>query len=104
MVLAYPHGWQQPAKTEQWAYECCTKNLPDNRFIQLVCFPWATLIDLQRKGHTTATRQYEDVLWTAPPKTTLIRATVCQHIYDMDMLPWFKGKAKGTFLKTVLKT
>jgi hypothetical protein len=86
-VLAFPHGWQRPAKTEEWAYELSLANLTKNRFAQLLCFPWATLIDLQRRGKREKAKQYLDALYWTPPKTTLIRATVMQHIYAKDMLP-----------------
>lgn len=88
-ILAFPHDWQRPAKTEEWVYEQCRDRLPVSVFSQLVCFPWATLIDLQRTGRQHKARKYLDALSLAPPKTTLIRATVCQHIYAMDMLDWF---------------
>lgn len=89
-IVTFPYGWQRPAKTEEWAYERCLEGFPENKFIQLLCFPWATLIDLSRKGKTVAAKEYETALRCAPPRTTLIRATVCQHIYAKDMLPWFK--------------
>jgi hypothetical protein len=90
-IIAYPHGWQQPARTEQWAYEQSLGGLADTPFVQLVCFPWATLIDLLRTGHTSKAQPYLSALAGAPPKTTLVRATVCQHIYGKDMLPWFRA-------------
>jgi hypothetical protein len=90
-TLAYPHGWQQPAKTEEWAYEQAVAELADTAFVQLVCFPWATLIDLLRKGNTSKAQPYLTALTSASPKSTLIRATVCQHIYAKDMLPWFRA-------------
>lgn len=86
-MLAFPHGWQRPAKTEEWAYQQCLAGLPDNRHVQLVSFPWATLIDLQRKGEAAKAKFYLEALRYCPPKTTLIRATVMQHIYAQDMLP-----------------
>jgi hypothetical protein len=89
-ILAFPQGWQRPAKTEEWAYECCLADFPENKFAQMFCFPWATLIDLQRKGKSEQAKRYQDALRWALPRTTLVRATVCQHIYTMDMLPWFK--------------
>jgi len=86
-LLAYPHGWQGPAKTEEWAYERCLADLPENRFAQLLCFPWAALIDLLRKGEAARAQIFLDALRRCPPKTTLVRATVMQHIYAKDMLP-----------------
>jgi hypothetical protein len=89
-VIAFPHGWQRPARTEQWTYERCLTDFSPNRFAQAICFPWATLIDLLRKGKVEVAQKYKDVLRNVPPRTTLIRATVCQHIYAKDMLAWFK--------------
>ncbi len=89
-LLAFPQGWQRPAKTEEWVYEQCLGELPESVFSQLVCFPWATLIDLLRSNRQPKAGPYLDVLALAPPRTTLIRATVCQHIYALDMLEWFQ--------------
>lgn len=89
-ILALPQGWQRPAKTEEWAYEQCLRELPETIYFQLVCFPWATLIDLLRKGKKRKASLYLDQLTITPPPVSLIRATVCQHIYASDMLPWFK--------------
>ena len=86
-VLAFPYGWQQPAKTEEWAYEYCIRALGDNTHLQMLSFPWATLIDLQRKGKQNEAQKYIEALHWAPPKKTLIRATVMQHIYAKDLWP-----------------
>ena len=85
-ILAFPHGWQRPAKTEEWAYERCLSCLPDNRYAQMLCFPWATLIDLLRKGEAARAQFFIDALRRCFPKTTFVRATVMQHIYAKDML------------------
>lgn len=87
-ILAFPYDWQRPAKTEEWAYEQCLSGLVHSHFSQLVCFPWAMLIDLLRSNK--AAKVYLDALALTPPRTTLIRATVCQHIHAMDMLEWFQ--------------
>lgn len=86
-ILAFPFGWQTPAKTEEWAYERCVANLPENHFVEMVCFPWATLIDLLRNAQLSKAQIYLDALQSAPPRKTLIRATICQHIYLQDVLP-----------------
>jgi hypothetical protein len=86
-ILAFPHAWQRPAKTEEWAYERCLAGLPDSRYAQMLCFPWATLIDLQRKGEAARAAFFIDALRRCPPRASLIRATVMQHIYAKDMLP-----------------
>ncbi|MEX8517117.1 MAG: exostosin family protein [Leptothrix sp. (in: b-proteobacteria)] len=87
-VVAWPYGWQRPNKTEEWAYEQCLAVPKPNRFVQFVCFPWATLIDLLRNGKNQKAQPYLDALHWAPPKTTLKRVTVMQHIWAKDMLPW----------------
>lgn len=59
------------------------------KFVQLVSFPWATLIDSERKGETKKSSILKKFLEEVPPKNRLIRATLCQHIYAKDMLSWF---------------
>jgi hypothetical protein len=86
-VLAFPHAWQRPAKTEEWVYERCLLDLPVNRYAQMLCFPWATLIDLQRRGKWAKAQFFLDALHWTPPKSTLIRATVMQHIWAKDIFP-----------------
>jgi len=89
-LLAFPQDWQTPAKTEQWVYDACRKRLPSGRYFELVCFPWATLIDLLRRDQMAKAEPLLAMLQQAPPRKTLIRATVCQHIYAKDMLSWFE--------------
>jgi hypothetical protein len=96
-TIAYPRGWQRPAKTEEWAYEQCLDGLAETPFAQIVCFPWASLIDLLRRGFRSKARPYLDALASAPPRNTLIRATVCQHIDAKDMIAWL-GMLKITDL------
>jgi hypothetical protein len=88
-ILAFPYGWQHPAKTEEWAYQRCLLDLPESHFIEIICFPWATLIDLLRKDQQSKAQVYLDALQSASPRKTLIRATICQHIYMKDLLPFF---------------
>lgn len=82
--------WQRPNRTEEWAYERCRDHLPVSRFFEYVGFPWATLIDAQRREQAERTAQLTAELSDIPPRTTLIRATVCQHIWAMDMIEAFK--------------
>jgi len=89
-IVAYPHGWQTPAKTEQWAYEEIVAAEPLSRYVQFVSFPWATLVDLLRQGRNDKAIEYLKALDAAPPKMAINRATVCQHIYALDLLPHFK--------------
>jgi hypothetical protein len=88
-VLAWPRDWQQPARTEEWFYQACL-DMPVNRYVEMVCFPWATLIDLLRKGKTGPAQSMSASLRWLEPRTTLMRATACQHIYAKDMWPVFK--------------
>ena len=89
-IIAYPHGWQTPAKTEQWAYELLLGDVELDPFVQMVCFPWASLVDFLRQGRTDKAERYLNALEIAPPKMGLRRATVCQHIYALELLPFFK--------------
>jgi len=84
-------SWQRPAKTEEWAYEhYCSLN-STSPFIDYVGFPWATLIDLRRKAQNERADSLERNLIAFGPKSTLVRATVCQHIWAPDMLDHFKA-------------
>jgi len=96
-ILVFDSEWQLPAKTELWAYVSLREQLPNSPFIEMVCFPWATLIDSLRKNQLERGNKLYEALQNAPPKKTLKRATVCQHIYALDMIPWFK-KLKVTDL------
>lgn len=90
--LSYPYQWQRPAKTEEWAYEAfLIHSVPQlYSFTQFFFFPWATLIDFINKGELCRGEALGDVLKDPPPKSTLLRATVCQHISAMQLLPVFK--------------
>lgn len=89
-IIAYPNLWQTPAKTEQWVYDHCSKSLKDLKFTQLVCFPWATLIDCLNKQEQRKTNHLLAVLKQLPPRKTLKRVTVCQHIDALELLNLFK--------------
>lgn len=89
-ILVFPFGWQRPAKTEEWAYQRCLVDFPQNHFVQVVCFPWATLVDLLRSQQMAKAKVFLEALQRTPPRITLVRATVCQHIYMKDLLPFFK--------------
>ncbi len=95
-ILVFDDCWQLPAKTEFWAFQSFQEQLPYSPFVEMVCFPWANLIDFQRKnpaGSDLLIKALENI----PPKTTLKRATICQHIYALDLMPWF-NKLKITDL------
>lgn len=90
-VLAYPHEWQRPAQTEEWAYQQLVDTVVCANFVEIVCFPWATLIDFLRRGRRDKATSLVRALQLCPPRTTLIRATVCQHIWAKDVLPFFQA-------------
>lgn len=90
-LLAWPQGWQRPARTEEWAFEAGAAGLGQCPFTQLVCFPWASLVDLLDRGHLDRAKPFHEALVHAPPRTNLIRATVCQHIRVDPLLPWLKA-------------
>ena len=90
-LLAWPQAWQRPARTEEWAFEAGSAGLGDCKFSQLVCFPWASLIDLLDRGKFDRSRPFLDALTHAAPRSSLIRATVCQHIRIAPVLPYLKA-------------
>ena len=90
-LAAWPLEWQRPARTEEWAWEQWVQAAPTTRFAQLLAFPWATLIDLLDRGHSDRARPMLAALDAAPISTTLIRATVCQHIRMPALLPRFRA-------------
>jgi hypothetical protein len=79
-ILAFPYKWQEPAATEKWVYEYFLKNPIESKFVEFICFPWATLIDLISREIWSEVNFLIDALKSLPPKKTLIRATACQHI------------------------
>jgi hypothetical protein len=89
-VFAFPYCWQTPAKTELWAYEKCLANLHINIYEQYFCFPWAGLVDFLRHDQPIKAKFFLDALNIAPPKMAIKRITFCQHIYALDLLPFFK--------------
>lgn len=58
--------------------------------MQVLCFPWATLIDLLRLQQHAKAKILLDALRNAPLRITLFRVTICQHIYMKDMLVFYK--------------
>jgi len=79
-VIGFPHYWQYPAKTEEWVYESLTTQDKKSKFVEFIAFPWATLIDLLNRGKYEKANKLISALDNLPPKTTLIRASACQHI------------------------
>jgi hypothetical protein len=90
-MLAWPYDWQRPARTEEWAFAGGSQAVERSRFAQLVCFPWATLVDLLDRGRLDRARPLLDAIRHAPPRSHLIRATVCQHVRISTLLPWLKS-------------
>jgi len=88
-VYAYPHDWQQPAKTELWAYEKLLATPKPDVFIQYICFPWASLVDYLDHQPEKA-KLLLHALAKKPPKMALKLVTYCQHIYALKLLPYFK--------------
>jgi hypothetical protein len=90
-VYAFPYRWQTPAKTEMWAYEKCLVQENVNIYEQYFCFPWAALVDFLKHNQSTKANFFIDALNIAPPKMAVKRITFCQHIYALDLLPFFKN-------------
>jgi hypothetical protein len=78
-INAVTDCWQEPAKTEKWAYEWAIQNFPNNPFTELVCFPWAMLLDLLSREKLERAEKLLKLLKRTPPKKALKRATVFQH-------------------------
>jgi hypothetical protein len=90
-IFAFPYRWQTPAKTELWAYEKCLANPHINMYEQYFCFPWAGLVDFLKHNQPIKAKFFLDALNAAPPKFAVKRITFCQHIYALDLLPFFKN-------------
>lgn len=89
-LLSFDRGWQEPARTEAWAFESSRDRLVPSPFLQYFGFPWATLIDLESRGRHEDATIYREALGTMPPRMTLVRATVCQHIWMPRLLEEFR--------------
>jgi hypothetical protein len=79
-VIAFPYSWQRPAKTEEWVYDTLTEAQVNSKFVEFICFPWATLIDAMDRGKMDRLNELMQAINELPPKKSLIRATACQHI------------------------
>lgn len=89
-IIAFDDDWQRPARTEEWIYHALRDIKQSSRYFQFLSFPWATLIDLQRRSKTKRAAKLNQSALELGPKKTLIRATICQHIWALDLLPLFK--------------
>lgn len=88
-IFAFPYDWQQPAKTELWAYEQLLEKPDNDIYTQYICFPWATLIDYLDHNPAKA-KMLLKALDNRPPRFALNVKTFCQHIYALKLLPFFK--------------
>lgn len=88
-AISYPYGWQYPNITEQWVFDTIIKNSIDNKYLEIVCFPWATLIDLIERNKKEADYFIESIN-RAPPKKRIIRVTICQHVKMKILVEYFK--------------
>lgn len=89
-IFAFPYDWQQPAKTELWAYEQLLEKPDNDIYTQYICFPWATLIDYLAHNPAKAEILLK-ALDNRPPRFALNVKTFCQHIYALKLLPFFKS-------------
>jgi len=89
-ILAYDHGWQYPAITEQHAFHQIRDlgAVPDG--LVYVAYPWATLIDKIHRKSADLPEQLERfrTFCTQLPKDT-IKITCCQHIKMKEELGLF---------------
>jgi hypothetical protein len=90
-ILAFPYKWQEPAATEKWVYEYLIKNNINSKFVEFVCFPWATMIDLISREIWDEANFLLDALRSMPPRKALIRATACQHINLISVIDQIKN-------------
>lgn len=88
-IFAFPYDWQQPAKTELWAYEQLLEKPDKDVYVQYICFPWATLVDYLDHNPAKA-KELLKALDNRPPRFALNVKTFCQHIYALKLLPFFK--------------
>lgn len=89
-VVAYDHGWQFPAITEQYAYQRVRDSLTLPEGVIYVAYPWATLIDKLQSNAKDARahlRHFRNFCELLPADT--IRITVCQQIYMRKYLALF---------------
>ena len=89
-IVAYPHGWQYPAITEQHAYERVCEDFPDFSDVMYIGFPWATLIDLLHANKRDKAQQYLDRLQQIPAHNAAVKITVAQHILAGSHIELFK--------------
>lgn len=89
-IFVFDYDWQKPAKTELDAFETIVEKDKSDIFTQYICFPWASLTDYLRQGKLKKAEKLITGLKFSPPKFSLRITTFCQHIYALDLLPYFK--------------
>lgn len=86
-VIAFPHEWQRPAKTEEWVFESLVFNRSYSPIVEFICFPWATLIDLLDRRQFNKAEKLLIALREFPRLRVRIIATACQHINAKKIIP-----------------
>lgn len=90
-IIAYPHGWQYPAITEQHAYERVCESLPDAPHVVYIGFPWATVIDFLQTGQYDKAQPYIEALKQIPSNNAFVKITVAQHIFAARFIELFES-------------
>ena len=90
IIVAGIDDWQRPARTEEWVWTALQKLGIKSSYFQFVSFPWATLIDLGRREQTGRAQKLRRQIAGLGPKTALVRATICQHIWMKDLIPLYR--------------
>lgn len=89
--LRFDKHWQQPVITEKYISELLTERNPFGTNVQVVCFPWATYIDLLAAGvETTAFKELDRALTKIPSANGKVRVTFCQHIHTLKLTKIFQ--------------
>jgi hypothetical protein len=104
-LFVYNHGWQTPAKTEKWVWERLEQEKIIFNKINIICFPWATLIDLIERGKSLRANELLAKL-SQLVKGDGRRVTFCQHVkalkysylfklVEVDVLYWSHKRIGG---------
>ena len=88
----YDENWQYPAITEKHAFDKLYESLKLPKGVAYIAFPWATLIDLKKKGEEcqgleTELKKIKNRLSANNPSKII---TVCQHIFAKKYINIFK--------------
>jgi hypothetical protein len=78
-LFVYNHVWQTPAKTEKWVWERLKQEKITFNNINIICFPWATLIDLIERGKALRANELLEKLKELRLSDRR-RVTFCQHV------------------------